>query len=318
MKIKNERKKSDIKCIKNFFEYIKRILKWAVLVIVMLATPFLISHFSYIPLEGNLDAWIGFWGSMIGSLLAIVGSVYLLQKQIADSKASLQEQISNDNRNIQEQRKEETFYNLLNLFLREQDKLREEAVKSKTDRIKMILTEIKGAYSQSLYWDFYQDTPGGKEMEKQGKNHYKEFHYLKEQQFFFDEVQTAIVEKVLDRNYSILGNYFRMFYRTLKYINDNFEGEYRKEHLGTLRAVLPEFELLLIFNNAFYTHRGKNMKEQFTSTNFFGDAADFINVDNEKDHIFFQVKHLSKPRFILEKMKECFSIEEKEKYRESK
>lgn len=318
MKIKNERKKFVMKCIKKFFEYIKRILKWAVLVIVMLAMPFLISYFSYIPLEGNLDAWIGFWGSMIGSLLAIVGSVYLLQKQIADSKESLQEQISNDNRNIQEQRKEETFYSLLNLFLREQDRLREEAVKSNTDQIKKILTEIKGAYSLSFYWDYYQDTPGGEEIKKQNKIPYEEFSLLNEQQFFFDAVQTSIVEKVLDRKYSILGNYFRMFYRTLKYINDNFDGEFRKEHLGTLRAVLPEFELLLIFNNAFYTHRGKNMKEQFISTNFFGDAADFINVDNGKDHIFFQVQHLSKPKFILEKMKECFSTEEKEKYRESK
>ncbi|MFK4886625.1 putative phage abortive infection protein [Lactococcus petauri] len=311
MRNKNERKKDIIECI-------KKGRKWGGLVIVIIAMPFLISYFSFIPLEGNLDAWIGFWGSMFGSLLAIVGSVYLLQKQIADSKESLQEQISNDNRNIQEQRKEETFYNLLNLFLREQDRLKEESVKSKKDIIKKILTEIKGGYSQTLYWDYYQDTPGGKEMVKQGKISYQEFFSLKEEQFFFDEVQTAIVEQVLDRKYSILGNYFRMFYRTLKYINDNFEEEFRKEHLGTLRAVLPEFELLLIFNNAFYTHRGKNMKEQFTSTNFFGDATDFINVDNGKDHIFFQLQHLSKPEFIVEKMKECFSTEEEEKYRETK
>lgn len=304
---------------KNIIEYIKKGTKWLGLVIVIMVIPLFISHFSYIPLEGNLDAWIGYWGSMFGSLLAIVGSVYLLQKQITESKESLQEQISNDNRNIQEQRKEETFYNLLNLFLREQDRLREEAVKSKTDDIiKKILTEIKGAYSQTLYWEYYQDTPGGEVIKKQKKIPYEQFSLLKEQQFFFDEVQMSIVEKVLDRKYSILGNYFRMFYRTLKYINDNFEGEFRKEHLGTLRAVLPEFELLLIFNNAFYTHRGKNMKEQFTSTNFFGDAADFINVDNGKDHIFFQSQHLSKPKFILEKMKECFSTEEKEKYRKSK
>lgn len=47
------------------------------------------------------------------------------------------------------------------------DRLREEAVKSKKDIIKEILTEIKGGYSLNLYWDYYQDTPGGKEIKKQ-------------------------------------------------------------------------------------------------------------------------------------------------------
>ena len=29
----------------------------------------------WIPVPGNLDAWIGYWGSLIGSALGIIGSI---------------------------------------------------------------------------------------------------------------------------------------------------------------------------------------------------------------------------------------------------
>lgn len=227
------------------------------LVIVMIAIPFLISYFSFIPLEGNLDAWIGFWGSMFGSLLAIVGSVYLLQKQIADSKESLQEQISNDNKNIQEQRKEETFYNLLDLFLREQERI----ITTDSDIFKQLCLSINSRYSITNFWKIYKETTEGQKLEKRGRNPYEYFDQHKDEAQFFDKVHKAITEYSIAEVHPVLGNYFRLFHRALKYINDNFKGNIKKEHLGTLRAVLPEFELLSIFNNAFYTHRGKNMKD---------------------------------------------------------
>lgn len=307
MKNKKESKKYNI-------EYFKKRGIWVAIIIVMLAIPFVISYFSFIPLEGNLDAWIGFWGSMFGSMLAILGSVYLLQKQIADSKESLQKQISNDNKNIQEQRKEETFYSLLDLFLREQERIRA----SDSDTFKLLCLKIKSSYSTPSFWDIYKKTPEGKKLVEQRIYPYEYFDLHQHEMQFFDKVQEAIAEDSIAKEHSKLGNYFRLFHRVLKYINDNFEKDIKREHLGTLRAVLPEFELLSIFYNAFFTHRGKSMKKQFESTNFFGDAMDFINVDKENDHIFFQTQYLSKPELIMEKMKECFSSEEQEKYRQSR
>ena len=46
----------------------------------------------WIPVPGNLDAWIGYWGSLIGSALGIIGSIYLLQKQMKDNLEQIENQ----------------------------------------------------------------------------------------------------------------------------------------------------------------------------------------------------------------------------------
>lgn len=98
---------------------------------------------------------------------------------------------------------------------------------------------------------------------------------------FSNEDRVSIVTAAYSSQYFIYGNYFRIFHRVVKYVNENVKDlESKKNYIGFLRAMINEKEMLVIFYNAFYTPRGKGLKKQIKKTNFFGDIND-LNVEGD-------------------------------------
>ncbi len=267
----------------------------------------------WIPVPGNLDAWIGYWGSLIGSALGIIGSIYLLQKQMKDNL----EQIENQ-RNI------DSFYKLLDLFLREQDRIRQTDNNNNDQSTKTIfsnlVSDINSSYSSSYAVKYIlllknnQDEKLTELCDKvdaiynERNSYFDVIDKLYDDVDFYRFINGVIVEEKISDKHDILGNYFRVFHRTLKFINHNFNGEEKDEYIGDLRGVLSEFELLSLYYNAFYTRRGLGMKKEFENqTNFFGNKTDFIEVENGADHIFFNIGVITNSKFVIEDMKKCLT-----------
>lgn len=98
---------------------------------------------------------------------------------------------------------------------------------------------------------------------------------------FTNEDRVNVVTAAYSSQYFIYGNYFRIFHRVVKYVNENVKDiDSKKNYIGFLRAMINEKEMLVIFYNAFYTPRGKGLKEQLKKTNFFGDIKD-LNVKGD-------------------------------------
>lgn len=113
-----------------------------------------------------------------------------------------------------------------------------------------------------------------------------------------------IIQSIYNKKYINLGNYFRMFHRVIKYINNNVkEIEIKKDYLGFLRAMLSEDELLLIFYNAFYTKRGSGLKEELMYTSFFGSIKDLDTTESFTQH--FNKSLLLWEEADINLMKEC-------------
>lgn len=87
-----------------------------------------------------------------------------------------------------------------------------------------------------------------------------------------------VIEQVLLSHYNIIGSYFRLFHRIIKYINDNVEdSDIKNNYLGFLRANVNQNEMLVIFYNAAYTKRGNGLLNELQKTTFFGTEEDIKN-----------------------------------------
>lgn len=140
-----------------------------------------------------------------------------------------------------------------------------------------------------------------------------------------DEEVHVIVNNIYIKNQLKIGNYLRIFYRALKYINEsNLSLEEKKAYRGILRALLTSEEILVIFYNTFYTERGKKMLEKMLDsdsrrnasnpTGFFADINDLKNFDSENkmpkvDLPFFKYSELYFNKLDLKKVYEVAGIE---------
>ena len=85
------------------------------------------------------------------------------------------------------------------------------------------------------------------------------------------------IELAINTYYSEIGAYFRIFHRIIKYINDKVKDEEtKKDYLDFLRATINEKEMLVIFYNAAYTERGKELLKEIRKTTFFGEHQDLL------------------------------------------
>lgn len=100
------------------------------------------------------------------------------------------------------------------------------------------------------------------EMYKKGRNSY----------FLISENERKkIINTVSNNCYSDLGAYFRLTHRIIKYINDSVkEPKERNNYLGFFRSTIEEYDMLVIFYNAYYTERGKGLGKELSKTSFFG------------------------------------------------
>ncbi|MFJ8457316.1 putative phage abortive infection protein [Bacillus paramycoides] len=92
-----------------------------------------------------------------------------------------------------------------------------------------------------------------------------------------------VCNNILEANYKEIGHFFRTVHRTLKTINSYYKRdslEYR-EHIGMLRAQIPNQVALLMFYNAAYSEKGRGMARELLASNFFGDSDDFHFEKNE-------------------------------------
>ena len=83
-------------------------------------------------MPGSDQDWIGFWGGFMGSVVGVAGAIYLFQKQIdverENTKQQLeaereltQEQINESRQQIKDERIDNTFFNLINLHIRNKE-----------------------------------------------------------------------------------------------------------------------------------------------------------------------------------------------------
>lgn len=125
-------------------------------------------------------------------------------------------------------------------------------------------------------------------------------------EFKYDEI-FDIVNGILSKEHVNTGNYFRIFYRIVKYImKASIDLEKKKEYLGILRALLSSEELLVIFYNAFYSTRGKGLEQQLSKekTGFFADETDLelVNFSKGIDLPFFRYDDLIFDKNDLDKI----------------
>ena len=83
-------------------------------------------------LPGSDQDWIGFWGGFMGSVVGVAGAIYIFQKQIdverENTKQQLeaereltQEQINESRQQIKDERIDNTFFNLIDLHIRNKE-----------------------------------------------------------------------------------------------------------------------------------------------------------------------------------------------------
>lgn len=107
-----------------------------------------------------------------------------------------------------------------------------------------------------------------------------------------------IIDEIYDKNFEILGNFFRSTHRIIKKINESFRDDIgaKKNYLGLLRAQLPESAIASIYYNATYTRKGLGLARQLIYIDFFGDGFDFMSVDNSH---FNDSQHVSSDKIIF-------------------
>lgn len=62
------------------------------------------------------EAWLGYWGGIIGSALGVLGAFLILKEQIKNDKASLEVQLESDRVQNKRQQIDNTFFNLLSML----------------------------------------------------------------------------------------------------------------------------------------------------------------------------------------------------------
>ncbi|PGZ34505.1 hypothetical protein COE50_06245 [Bacillus anthracis] len=107
-----------------------------------------------------------------------------------------------------------------------------------------------------------------------------------------------VCNRILEKNYEKIGHFFRTVHRTLKTINSYYErgSLEHKEHIGMLRAQIPNQVAILMFYNAVYSEKGRGMARELLASNFFWDRDDFHFYDNEllkSEHFLNNVRLLN-------------------------
>lgn len=83
-------------------------------------------------LPGSDQDWIGFWGGFMGSVVGVAGAIYIFQKQIDVERENTnqqleaereltQEQINESRQQIKDERIDNTFFNLIDLHIRNKE-----------------------------------------------------------------------------------------------------------------------------------------------------------------------------------------------------
>ncbi|MGF1995895.1 putative phage abortive infection protein [Enterococcus casseliflavus] len=100
----------------------------------------------------------------------------------------------------------------------------------------------------------------------------------------------------------ILGSYFRIFHRIIKYLNENVDDtEIKKNYIGFLRANMNENQMAMIFYNINYTERGSGAIEELKGTSFFGEINELQDMMSAH---FFSPDTLVWKKYDLIKMQE--------------
>lgn len=88
-----------------------------------------------------------------------------------------------------------------------------------------------------------------------------------------------IITKQYYDSFTKTGDFFRFFYRVLKYITENrnkmAEGQF-ENYIGFVRAITDEKTMALIYYNAFYTKAGEKMRTVLIETKFLGNDDNLI------------------------------------------
>ena len=309
--------------------------------------------------EGSPDSWVGFWGSLLGSLLGVIGAYLVMSVQLqSDKKQHYEEKMDN------------TFFNLIGLFqeIREvaqndvvssldeikkakeeikeikivEDKLKKfrddkeffyeeinkniEKLKDDTEppilMVKRILEEMKKWVDQGTLIGFKSNLESLKEENDRwslnlqlSDMNSRVTQYNKSCAPNFENGEIFnLVNDIFSEEHVKTGNYFRIFYRIIKYImKSEIELDKKEEYLGILRALLSSEELLAIFYNAFYSKRGENLAEELikSKTGFFADEMDLglVNISSGIDLPFFKYEDLMFGKNDLDKIKSLTSFE---------
>lgn len=339
----------------------KKIIYFVLIILVIICTSVSVQVMMSLPrlwnYAGSPDSWVGFWGSLLGSLLGIIGAYLVMSVQLqSDKKQHYEEKIDN------------TFFNLIDLFqgIREVAKedvtssykkieqARDELVanKQKTGKLKKF-KQRKSFFLRetNICIDKIEDISPNKSLEKSFKKQLEEIMLMIDKaqfedlenrlrelsrqlnrlysdsmvsnimneieninqevecydpEFEYDEI-FDIVNGILSKEHVNTGNYFRIFYRIVKYImKASINLKKKKEYLGILRALLSSEELLVIFYNAFYSTRGKGLEQQLSKekTGFFADETDLglVNFSKGIDLPFFRYDDLIFDKNDLDKI----------------
>lgn len=97
--------------------------------------------------------------------------------------------------------------------------------------------------------------------------------YQKKYQEVRAELKNEIIEKTFANSFPETGDFFRYFYRILKYLEKNKElidDDQFRNYIGFLRGVTDEVVMFLLYYNSAHVKAGQNMKEMLIKTKFFG------------------------------------------------
>lgn len=117
--------------------------------------------------KGSDDGWLGFWGGYLGAIIGVAGALIAIQIQLSYEKRRFKEESTARDRELAEEKAarkleqvDNTFFNLLNLFISQQNYLIPEG-KTTHDIFHLMLEEIKSkvplAYRKQGINFFYEN-----------------------------------------------------------------------------------------------------------------------------------------------------------------
>lgn len=152
---------------------------------------FLIDWFT--TFNGTGDGWLGFWGGCIGSIIGVAGAYVILQRQLRKERETYEE-VRTDN----------TFFNLLNMFIDQQNYLVSEK-ENKKDIFEIMLENIRKesyfAYREVAIELFYSKKP--ELLSIMNKAIEASEDYVEEKKIHFTEEEKRIIERINNKGRSI-------------------------------------------------------------------------------------------------------------------
>lgn len=141
----------------------KKIIYFVLIVLIILGTSLAVQVMMSLPrlwnYAGSPDSWLGFWGSLLGSLLGVIGAYLVMSVQLqSDKKQHYEEKIDN------------TFFNLIDLF----QSIREVAKEDVTSLYK----KIEKARDESV--TYKQETEKSKKFEQRKSFFLQEINICKD------------------------------------------------------------------------------------------------------------------------------------------